>query len=87
MSPYYLYGVHSAAHSSTYEPSDTLLATFSTYALAKEYILSSTLSRPSVRCPDSGSYYYFKRTSLLRDYFTYRIVHVPNDPNVGNTHE
>ena len=80
MSPYYLYGVHSAAHSSTYEPSGTLLATFSTEALAKEYVLSSTLRKPSIRCRDEGVYYYFKKGSLLRDYFTYKIVDVPHDP-------
>ena len=70
----YLYGVKSGRSPLT------LLATFSTEALAKEYVLSSTLRKPSIRCRDEGVYYYFKKGSLLRDYFTYKIVDVPHDP-------
>ena len=70
----YLYGVKSGRSPLA------LLATFSTEALAKEYVLSSTLRKPSIRCRDEGAYYYFKKGSLLRDYFTYKIVDVPHDP-------
>ena len=79
MSTFYLYGLKSPSNA-TFK--SDLLATFDSKEQAEEYVKLSKLVKPSVWCEYDCTYFYFRKSSLLREYFSYKIIEIPNNPTL-----